>query len=150
VWTYNLAALSQPLYRVRRLIGDTQIGAQLLQDEEIADTLATEGSLFAAAALCCENIAATFSRQVDRTLSGMSLTNSQKVTQYLLMARTLRRKAALDGVTPVVGGISQGDKRAVEEDDDRTVPVFTRQQFGFAGNGLPPDADGDNPALAPF
>jgi hypothetical protein len=136
VWTYNLAALSQPLYQVRLLLGDTQINAPLLQDEEIGQYLAAYSNPYYAAAYAAEAIAGTFSRQVDRTLSGLSLTNSQKVMQYMTLARSLRRQGALSAV-PYAGGQSVADKQDREQNNDRVAPEFTKSTFDVPGLELP-------------
>lgn len=146
MWTYNLSALNVPLNQVRLLLGDTQIAAPLLQDEEIGQYLAAYSNPYFAAAYAAEAIAGTFSRQVDRTLSGMSLTNSQKAKQYLTLARTLRRQGALSSV-PYAGGQDVADKRDREQNASRVPPEFTKRTFDVPGLALPAPGNTESNAL---
>lgn len=137
-WTYNVAELStSTLAQVRLLLGDTQYQAPLLQDEEIAQYLASYGNIYYAGSYAAEAIAGLFSRQVDRSLSGVSLSNSQKATQYLALARSLRRQGALQAV-PYAGGQSVADKQSREQNTDRVAPEFTKTTFDAPGLQLPP------------
>ncbi|MGN6812554.1 MAG: hypothetical protein ACTHMP_16950 [Thermomicrobiales bacterium] len=136
-----------PLYRVRLALGDTQPAYPLLQDEEIDQYLTTYGTtnIYFAAAYAAEAIAGLFSRQVDRALGGgLSLQNSQKVTQYLQLAARLRRQAAL-GVMPYAGGLSVSEKRAEEQDTDRVPPFFTRGSLQPPQVALPETGETESP-----
>lgn len=142
VWSYDPGALaSSPLNQVRLLLGDTQLTAPLLQDEEISQYLGAYGNPYYAAAYAAEAVAGVFSRQVDRSLGGMSLSNSQKATQYLALAQSLRRQGALQAGKPYAGGISVTDKQAQERNTDRVRPEFTKTLFDVPGLELPPPGD---------
>ena len=137
-WSYNPGALAtSPLYQVRLALGDTQPAAPLLQDEEIAQYLSRYGNPYFAAASAAEALAGGYSRQVDRSLGGMSLQNSQKAAQFLALARSLRRQGALQA-TPYAGGQSVADKQGREQNTDRVAPEFTKTTFDVPGLQLPP------------
>ena len=147
-WTYRLDQLTTPLYAVRLALGDTQQQYPLLQDEEILQYLGIYGTAnpYYAAAHLAEAIAGLFSRQVDRTVTGLTLSNSQKVAQYLQLAKELRRQAAFQ-VRPYAGGQSVLDKQTNEQNSDRVPPFFTRTTMEAPGTTLPETGQTANPLI---
>lgn len=137
MFTYDVTQLAtKPVYQARLLLGDTQASFPLLQDEELAQYLTIYPNVYFAAAYAAEAIAGMFSRQTDRSLAGLSLSNSQKAKQYSTLAAALRRQGAL-GVSPYAGGQSILDKQRREQDMDRVPPLFTRETAEIAGTNLP-------------
>lgn len=94
-WTYSGEPNTSDKDKVRFLIGDTDPDYPLVQDEEIQFALDSESNIYAAAAKCCEAIAARFSREVDRKMGSISIQASQKVEAYRRLARQLREKAKI-------------------------------------------------------
>lgn len=93
-FTYNPSAwgASPPnLELVRLRLGDTDEARVELQDEEITTILAETGdSVPAAAVKCCELILARYSRQVDETGPGITVTRSQRFSQLKDLLHRLR------------------------------------------------------------
>lgn len=131
-WSYDPNSVSTvPLYQVRRLIGDTLYNDQQLQDGEIEWAITTYGNIWQAAAECCRNIAAQFSRQVDTVQGEMKTNYSNRAKAYLVMAYQLDQKGLTLGgsVTGFAGGISITDKTNRVADPDRVPPQFSIGMF---------------------
>lgn len=128
-WTYNNApdTTTDAGKRdfVRWLVKDITASRPLVTDEAIAAAILTEGSVFRAAALCCEALA---DAESGESLSVGDLTISGTQTSYAALAKSLRARADT-AVSPVIGGISITDKEALDTDTDRVAPAFTRTLF---------------------
>lgn len=139
VWTYDAANLNvTPVTssvlkdQVRFLIGDTRSGATQLQDEEILFAVSQRASTYGAAALCCKNLAAGFSRDADSAQGPLHTALSQRARNYNAMAARYENMAT---VSPgYAGGISISDKAQREMNPDRVVPNFNT---GMTDNFLP-------------
>lgn len=110
---------------VRFLIGDTDTSDWLLDDREIDYQLESIPPPYLAAAACCEAIAARFSRDVTKSMGGLSVSASERVTHYTELAAALRkqhRRKVL--IVPYVGGLSQSDKVSSLDDSDAVQPNF--------------------------
>lgn len=134
-WSYD-PQLSEDKDKVRRLIGDVYSAEQLVQDGEIEFFITQEGSLYRAAAACCDAIAASFARQVDRTIGTDAegdqrqgaidkRAESHRHAHYMRLAAQLRREAA-KRTAGWAGGISVLEKEEAEQDSDRVMPAFER------------------------
>lgn len=138
-WTYNNApdTTTDAGKRdfVRWLVKDITASRPLVTDEAIAAALVTEGSVFRAAALCCEALA---DAESGESLSVGDLTISGTQTSYAALAKSLRARADT-AVTPFVGGISVADKDTQEADTDRVTPAFTRTLFDNPEASQSPD-----------
>ena len=122
-WSYD-DTLTEDRDKVRFYVQDVDTNEQLLSDEEIAFLLESEGTVRAAAIVAAETLAGKFARFADSAVGDLSISYSQKHTQYLALANRLRRSLALSAV-PLVGGTSVSRKQTVEEDTDRVEPAFT-------------------------
>jgi hypothetical protein len=135
-WTYNPLTFTDK-DRVRLRIGDTDQTAPLLQDEEIADLLASYslGSATAQAALiAAASLARTVNQSISGTVGGGSSNKNSRFTNLLQIAALWETKAGgvgavLAPVTGFAGGISQATKDTQTADTDRVVPAFTRNLF---------------------
>lgn len=119
---------------MRLLIRDVTDSAPLLQDEEIAFLLTTtNGSIFAAAALACETLAARFSQQAaDKQVGDLRISFTNKANDYLTLAKQYSDRAGSSGlaaVTPYAGGLTYTDKSIDEDDLDIVPPAFKIGQF---------------------
>ena len=124
-WTYSSTDLSTDLAKVRLLIGDTDTNDQQLTDEEIDFFTDDAASVYHAAASGCEALAAQYARRADKSIGQVSLHASQRQTHYHDLAAALRQRALTSvELVPYAGGISVGDKTAVEQESDRTKPQF--------------------------
>lgn len=129
-WTYTSTdPTGDDTSHVRLLIGDTSSSDQLLQDEEISGLAGQHGGVLYTAAACCDAVASKFARKVDMREGAFMGFFSQQADAYTDMAKQFRKQAALTGVVPYAGGISVGDKDAVESDTDRVEPSFRRDMF---------------------
>lgn len=128
-WTYSSDPSSSEKDAVRFEVQDTDINAQLLQDEEIAYALAQEPGVLGAAARCCEALARRFAAQADTTVGSLKKTNSTAAEGYAERARELRARAVASTSAPWTGGTSITRKDGLADDDDRVQPRFHRGQF---------------------
>lgn len=133
---------TDPADAVRFLIGDTTVPF-LLTDAEIAFALDQNANTYAAAAICARALAGRFARQVDSTFETISSRNSQKRTNYEMLARSLDQQAKRRGGLgiPEAGGISRADAETVNADTDRVRPYFRDGMFQNppAANSPAPD-----------
>ncbi len=129
---FTYVSPTTPLWQVRFLIQDTASATAQLQDEEI-DWLLTEagGNVYRAAAAAAQTLASRYAADVDRSVSGaggLSVSASQRFTQYTQLAAQLTARAAKKGRgVPFAGGISVSQKDAQAEDSDRVPPAFVRE-----------------------
>jgi hypothetical protein len=112
--------------------------AALIGDMEYAEiSPATIGVLaglygdnsFTVAAAAARSIAAKYAGSVNKRAGDVSISGGDKHKQYLALAATLDRQAAVAGLgatSAYAGGISVSDKEAQEDDTDRVAPSFTR------------------------
>jgi hypothetical protein len=121
--------------QVRRIIGDVQIGDQQLQDEEIKWTLTLFSNIYLAAAQCCRDIAAQFSRKVDTVQGELRILYSAQARNYAARATEYQNFGMQrGGGQPYSGGISIADKTNQVENTDRVPPQFN---IGMDDNLLP-------------
>jgi hypothetical protein len=113
---------------VRIIVNDT---TGKLSDETIAYFLASEPSVWYAAAMCADTIAGQYSQAGDLTVG--DLTIRRNVAEYRSLARSLRQRGSL-GAVPFAGGISQADKDAETSDTDRVAPAFRVGQTDDPGS----------------
>jgi hypothetical protein len=131
MFTYNPAS-EAPLDEVRWLIADTDPTDPLQQDEEIARVLTRQPNTYRAAAFIARQIARQFARQCDLDIAReVRISLSDRSKQYYQMARDMEdeanKGAGGSGVGVFVGGISVAQKQAVESNEDRVQPAFTRE-----------------------
>lgn len=96
--------------KVRLRIGDTDPDAPILNDEEVDDFLTEHGDdVYAAAAACCDAIAAKYATAFDFDTDNQSFKRSQVVEAYRKLARDLRAHGEGAGAvtTTRVDGYSQ-------------------------------------------
>jgi len=116
---------TKPLYRVRFMIGDTVCGEPQFQDEEIAATITSRGSLAGACADLCRALATKYSRSVDFAITGGGRANySQLSKQYLRQALAFEAKATV-AAAGYAAAMTLSDKLNQEMDQDRVPPLFT-------------------------
>lgn len=135
-WTYDpaLIATSQ-LMQVRRLIGDTNDKEQQLYDQEINWTISQRGDVYGAAADCCRQLAAKYSRDVDTVQGELHRMYSARQRAYSERAREMETISSYRGRgAPYAGGISEADKRTIESNSDRVPPQFN---IGMTDNWQP-------------
>lgn len=117
-------------YQVRFLVGDTNLDAMVLQDEEIDWLLTQEANVYMAAAAAADKIilvmagasgAVGTTGPVTRKRIGqtdISYANGRTSSQYETLAASLRRRGR-SHQTIFAGGISQSDKDDRDLDTDR-------------------------------
>lgn len=122
-FTYNIAALTTDLARVRLKIGDTDSNHPLLSDEEIAVAL-TGASVAGAALEACYLILAKLARETDSNGAGISVSRSQKVQHYTDMIARLDRELAI-AAYPTIGGVARDAASEALADTDFRVSKFS-------------------------
>lgn len=122
-WTGDPSAST--LETIRWLIGDTVEASAKFQDAEINYAYDSEGSIYGAAALCCEQLSTRYSDAVSRSLGPLRVDLSDKASKYLSMAKEFRKKAAMYA-TPYGGGISVAKDEVFDEDSDLNQPIFDK------------------------
>lgn len=123
-WTYSGNPSSTNRDAIRFLIGDTDNTDQLVTDEEIAYALAQEGSAYIAAARICRSVASKFARYMDQSVGDLSISYSQRYTQFTALADRLESDGSSRLGVPFAGGISVAAKEAVTDDSDRIQPAI--------------------------
>lgn len=134
-FTYDPAATT-PLADVRWLIADTDPTDPLTHDEEISRVLVRQPNPYRAAALIARQIARQFARQCDLDIAKeVRISLSDRSKNYFTLAKDLEDEAnkgagGSGGVGVFVGGVSVAQKQAVESNEDRVRPAFTRELHG--------------------
>lgn len=129
-FTYDATALSgttaySKLMQVRTLIADTNNKDALLWDEQINFAVAQRINIYSAAADCCRQIAAKYSRDVDITEGLLHKSYSARQRAFAARAEELDQRARIAGSgLPYAGGISRMDKQLQNQNSDRVVPQF--------------------------
>lgn len=125
-WTYTPATIAtDPLMQVRRLIGDVLTGDEQLQDEEINWEISQFSNIYLAAAQCCRNIAAQFSRKVDTVEGELRTMYSAQARNYAARGVEYQQFGmSRGGAVPYAGGISIADKINQTNNADRVPPQF--------------------------
>lgn len=126
-WTYDATQLAtSTLYQVRRLVGDVLVGDQQLTDPEVLQAINLwPGSIYLAAAECCRNIAAQYSRRPDLVQGELKTNYSQLAKAYMDRAAEMESRGnMIAGAMPYAGGIDVDDKNAVAADPNRVPPAF--------------------------
>ena len=121
---------------IRFLIGDTDPTRPLLSDDELAYLRDQYGdNPLRVAAEAADALAAKFALLVDQTVGRVSVSYSQRATQFRALAAELRRRMARSG-KPYFGGVSVADMDAEEADTDRPEPLFAiGQDDNESGSG---------------
>ena len=128
-WTYGGDPSANDRDWIRFRIGDTKSHDPLLTDEEIAGLLTLNGASRVQAAIAAMRaLILEFSRKVDRTAGEVSDSHSQRVEQFRQALADMEAESSR-AAAPLVGGISKARKETVEDDADRVVPRFRRDQF---------------------
>jgi hypothetical protein len=156
VWTYDTTQLigitpTAKLYQVRTLISDINLKDMLLWDEQIEFAISERyGNIYSAAADCCRQLAAKYSRDVDITEGLLHKAYSARQKAFAARAAELDLRAKMKGAgVPYAGGISQSDKSTNACDSDRVVPQF---MIGLTDAWLPVspvDNQQDSPTFGP-
>lgn len=123
-WTYTPDDLTDPVNRVRLMIGDTNEADKQLYDEEIQTFLDSTSSELGAAGLAARALAGRYARAVDKWVGDLKLLASQRYRHYLDLVENLSGASATIRGMPFAGGIRYSGKQAIEENDDLVVPSF--------------------------
>lgn len=151
-WSYDAGSVgSSDLYAVRRLIGDVVQDDPQIFDGEILFFLTQRSSIYGAAAMACQAIAAQYSRKVNNsTPGGLQTQYAQQAEAYAKQAQAWERYAATrgSGISPYAGGIEVSDKVSVQSNTNRVRPSFN---IGMTDNILIPVAPvGNETPTQPF
>lgn len=140
IWTYDPDQLigtsaTNKLMQVRTLIADTNTKDQLLWDQQIAFAIQMRPNIYAAAADCCRQVAAKYSRDVDITEGLLHKTFSARQRAFAQRADELDTRAKLTGKgLPIAGGLTRSGKNDENSDSNRVMPQF---MIGLTDNWLP-------------
>lgn len=136
-FTYASTSLTTDLAKVRRLIGDTSSGSAEFTDEEVNFFIGEEGTIYGAASLACESLAAVYADKVDKSAGDLSISLSHKYEHYKTLGEQFRVTAKSKGAPALyAGGISVSDKDTQESDSDRVTPDFYKEQFDYQGTTI--------------
>lgn len=130
------AGLSKRINNVRFLIGDTDSSDFAISNDNIDFALAqANDDLYIAGAICARALAAKYSVDVDTKFETVSSNFSQLSKNYYELAKRLEQQAKKYGSVglgiPLAGGIRIDDMNSVNQDNDRVMPKFNRDQFAF-------------------
>jgi hypothetical protein len=125
-WTYSGNPASSSLDAVRFLTGDTvQTESWTLNNEEINYLIGlSPTNVYLAAARAAEAVVSKFgSMQQSKTIGDLSISWSNRFTQFQEVARSLKARATLTSVAVYVTGMSQAEKADANADTDRIAPA---------------------------
>lgn len=117
---------------IRLLVGDvgTTTATEFLTDAAYTYFSSVSSSVYHAAILAANSLAAlNGGKGLTKKVGDLSYTLAG-ADHYRALAKELQQRIAL-GVAPIAGGISRAAKQAREDDSDRVVPAFRRNQFDF-------------------
>lgn len=128
-WTYDVVLLEDPtkgpLYQTRLIVGDTNVDAPLLQDEEINFYVNSESSVWFAAADAAQSIAAKSASKISKSIGELSAQFDQLYQHYDALAKRLRLLAPrMTSVGVYVGGMSRADMQSNVDNPDLNVVDF--------------------------
>jgi hypothetical protein len=126
--------------QVRELIGDFEAGRMFLENEYIDRVLAANSDdVSIAAAKCARSLYAALTRQVNRTVEGVTITRGV-LADYLELLERLEADAGLSETTAIAqcftGGTSRSDNKTIVDDTDFPPPRFG---VGWDDRGGPND-----------
>lgn len=119
-----MASHSPTVDEVREELGSPSTAD--ISDLTLQRLIDEEKTLYGAAYRAAEILARKFSFKADIALGDYREAFSDRAKRWQELAAELRRKAAVYGATPYVGGISKADKERIESDADRPEPDFRR------------------------
>lgn len=133
----------------RFYLGDTDMTAAQLQDEEIVFALSLRQFFWGGVSLCARALSGKYSRLVNTSADGVSVQHSQRANAYAILANEYEAKQALFAV-PYVGGISVSDMQAILSNSDRVPDIFRFCMFDDPptdGTMMPNQPGGSNFAI---
>lgn len=122
-WTYSGNPGSCDKDQVRFLISDTNIGRQLVQDEEIEWLLTQEMNVYMAAAAACRSLIIKAGGTRRKRISDFDI--SYDVSFYRTTMGELTARGSSYQI-PYAGGISASDKMAQQSDVNAVTPAFVK------------------------
>ena len=131
---YTNQPRTNPRDEVRLLVGDisTSTGAELLSDVDYDYMISVTSNPFAAGSLAANSLAMRFASDgTEKSVGDLKIKRAQ-AGEYRQLGKQLKLMSALQSA-PYCGGISQNDKRSVEQNTDRVKPSFTKGQFDNPG-----------------
>jgi hypothetical protein len=138
-WSFSGDPASSDKDAVRFMIRDVDQSDQLFSDQEIDFAISTEGSKWRAAAMLCEQLAASC-ENVDRKIGDLAISGSQRAAQYRMLAKRYRYRGSMTAGV-FAGGISHASKEKYKVDTDINQPAFYRGMTDYPntfqdGDGL--------------
>jgi len=133
--------LSERINNVRFLVGDTDSSDYAITNDNVAFALTQAGNdVYVAAAICARALAGKYATYVDTKFENVSSNYSQMSENYYALAKRLDMQSKKYGKSglglPIAGGISRDDMRSVNQDPDRVMPKFNRDQFANPPSGF--------------
>jgi hypothetical protein len=140
VWSYNSDSVGTvDKDTVRFLLGDTDSDDPLLQDEEIQFTITSNSSVYHAAAMAAEAVAAKYGKDIQKTVGPLSINLAQRANEFRSLATRLRSTANRSiGAPPQYFGDSYSDKDDAAQDTDK---IGTAIKIGGMDNPSIDNAD---------
>lgn len=139
--TWSYVPVETKKDEIRFLIGDININAPILQDEEIDYTLArfvpagtspeniTQGMVTAAACLCAEAAYTRLGQLCDESVGSVSISFSQLYKNYQSVLNNLRRMSAIYNISMFSGGVFRADSTSNRKDKSIVQPLFHRNML---------------------
>lgn len=128
-------------WRMRELIGDTEEGTPLLDDAVIDREIASGGSGVRTQYRLVGMILASMARDVDKSVTDVSASRSQRFQQYKDLRAELRAQGgASPNATMDAGGVSIADDLSAYTSDFQR-PSFSIGQFQDPRTRSSPNAD---------
>lgn len=125
--------------KVRFAVGDTNVDAAFLQDDEV-DHCLDEASedIAGASVLACRAIVAKLAREVNTSAAGINSSRTSMFQQYKDLLAELEDAARAGGAAqPFVGGISKERQDTADEDTDLRPNAFSVGMHDTGGSDDP-------------
>ena len=113
------------LEAIRWYINDTASSDVKFQDAEINYAYAQEKSVLGASAILCEQLAAKYAGEANRSLGPMSVSLSNLSQQYEKKAAEYRKRS-IAFAPPYASNISETDEENWEDDTDVKQAIFKK------------------------
>ena len=134
-FTYGQNPAGSVTDAIRLLCGDTDSTQYYLEDSEVEYVAGLQSNVWFAASMAAQAIAGKLAKSVDRTVGKLSIKGTDLAKQYQALALELRRRGALDGLTPVLVAESISAKEQQVLNTDRVPPMFARRTQDYPGVG---------------
>lgn len=141
-WSYDVG-LTAVKDQVRLLVGDTNISAPMLQDEEIQFFVSTEANVYRAAAYAATAISSLFRRKADsKQVGDLKIEYKTTADGYKKLADELKARGMMHQ-KPSAGGIKVTEQDAYENNTGLRHNAVKRAMHDYIAPTTRPNTEGN-------